>query len=258
MSNKNRFRSLTLALGLLITPALLVSHADASKKKDKEAAAEPVSVPRAPMLKPRGLKWGMSPKMVAKVYDRAIKKDYHRKLQDAEPGIQLKRLEYEIEQKQQAFRMGLTALNAPPSKLDSTPFEGEFSYGNKEAFMQSQRKGKTTTLFFINKRVWKIIDIYKLGSTSKWGADYGSAIVRVTKILGAAGRVLEADPKAGRARAEVDWADSKTHLRAIDWSKGKLAIVFVDKAIEAKIDRLRKNKPGKKNDIDPSVKGVLR
>ena len=259
MSNKNRSRSLALALGLLIAPALLVTHADARKKKSKEVAtAEPVSVPKAPVLKPTGIGWGMSPNKVAKIYDEAFKKDYFKKLKNAEPGIQLRRVEYELEQKQQSFRMGLMPLKAPPSRLDGTPFRYEISYGNKESFMSAKRKGKETSLFFINKLLWKVIDVYKLSSKSKWGSDFGSAVLRVTKILGTPGRTLEVDDKAGRARAEVDWADSKTHLRAIDWKKGEFAIVFTDRNIERKIDKLRKNKPGQKSDIDPSVKKILR
>ena len=54
-------------------------------------------------------------------------------------GRRLQRLEYEISKKKQAFRMSLVALSAPPSILDGTAFDGEYSYGYNEHFWPRRR-----------------------------------------------------------------------------------------------------------------------
>ena len=100
MGSKNFTRRVALAFGLLmLVPTLVSGDANARRKKKKRVSAQPAAIARAPKLKPKGLKWKLSPKAVIKLYNRAIDRDYNKKFSDVEPGIQMKRLKYEIKRK---------------------------------------------------------------------------------------------------------------------------------------------------------------
>lgn len=241
---------------MLVTPSVGV---DAKPKKKKEAPKDgPASLPKAPRLKPKGLKWGLSPKKVADVYDRAIERDYAQRYKEVEPGIQEERLKEEIKTRKRVFRQSYTELDHPPGSLDGTSYEGEFGYYNKEGFMKIKRKGRWRYLFFWKKKLYKVIDVHKLGEKSKWGEKFEQAVGKVEKILKTEGRKLPADEDAGR-REEVDWADAKTHFRLVNWSKKRVAFAWVNKKVEGPILEARaKAREKKKKKMDPDVKDVLR
>ena len=227
------------------------------KAEEERAALAPAVIKRAPRLRPKGLKFGMSPKQVAKVYDSAIDNDYRARMKDVEPGVQMDRLKHEIEQRKLFFRRTLAEFDGKPNNLDATPFAGEFSNNNGEALMKISRRGRTRHLFFINNKLWKTIDVYALKDGGKWGADFATATKSIQKRLKVEGRSLPVDEKAGRAHAEVDWADFKTHLRVMDWGK-QLAIGFVDRSTEANLAKLRRNKPNKDDGVRAETKKFLR
>lgn len=228
-----------------------------SDKDEQNSNAAPAELPKAPRLKPKGLRYGMSPKQVARIYDRAIDEDYSARRREVQPGVEMERLQYEIEQRKLEFRQSLEAFDGKPNRLDATPFVGEFSNNNGEASMRITRRGRTRHLFFIQNKLWKTIDVYALEDGGKWGADFATAIKGIQKILKVEGRVLPVDEEAKRKYPEVDWADFRTHLRVMNWGK-QLAIGYVDRRIEAKLVTLRRNKPKKDSDVDAETKKVLR
>jgi len=237
------------SFALLIPP--VVGQADAkTNKEDAEEEvdpAKPAPVKRAPKFKPAGLDWRMDHEKVYRVYSKVIDRDHVHRYKDVEPGVQTERLEDEIRAKKHRFRMSHIEFKTPPSVLDGSSFEGEYTYGNKEAMMRIKRKGKHRTLFFIRDQLWKTIDIYPLGEKSKWGLTFESAVERIEKILKQKGRRLYADEEQKDVR-EVDWADGRVHLRVIDFGKDEVAIAFVDMKTEAKLPELRKSKDEKKEE----------
>lgn len=241
-------------IGVTTAPTSVNAKGDDKAEGAEEAADAPTEVKRAPVLKPRGLRFGMSPKQVFKVYDKAIEDDFLPQFKKAQPGVQMERVQTQVRNKQQAFRLTYTNLDAPPGALDGTPFADEFTYYNKEAFATIQRQGKKRTLFFIRSRLWKAIDVYPLGPSSKWGETYPDAVKRVDKILKKKGRRIDAEGE----RAVADWTDGKTYLQVVDWSKGKVGIVYIDVKTAMKIADLRKNEGPPRHDIDPDVRDVLR
>jgi len=234
----------------LVAPPVLRDADAKTKKKDAEEdeeidPAKPSPVKRAPKFKPKGLDWRMGHKKVYQVYAKVIDRDYVRRYEEVEPGVQTERLENEIRAKKHAFRMSHLEFKTPPTALDGTAFQGEYTYGNDEAMMRIKRKGKERTLFFIKDKMWKTIDVYPLGKDSKWGETFEDAAARVEKILKKKGRRLYADEEEKDVR-EVDWADGKVHLRVIDFGEDEVAIAFVDMKTEAKLDSLRKSEDEKK------------
>lgn len=248
-------RAVGMMLSLAVVGVAVAPSIVAAKPNEEEASPEaPTKVRRAPVLKPRGLRFGMSPKQVIKVYDEAIERDFLPQFKKAQPGVQMERVENQVRTKQQAFRLSFTKLDAPPSALDATPYVGEFTYYNKEAFATIERQGKKRTLFFIRNKLWKAIDVYPLGASSKWGKSFEAAVERVDKILKKKGRRVEIEGE----RTVADWTDGKTYLQVVDWAKGEVAVVFIDVKTASKLASLRTNEGPPEHDIDPEVKDVLR
>ncbi|MEM1033618.1 MAG: hypothetical protein AAGN82_25000 [Myxococcota bacterium] len=241
-------------VGTLAAPPLLLDAEAKTEQADKDDdedekpefdPTKPAPVKRTPRFKPRGLKWGQGHAKVYEVYARAIDRDYVARYKEVEPGVQTERLEDEIREKKHAFRMSHLAFKTPPSTLDGTAFEGEYTYGNREAMMRIRRKGRERTLFFIRDKLWKTIDVYPLKKGGKFGEDFASAVAYVEKVLKQEGRKIYADEDEEKLR-EVDWADGKVHFRLIDFGAKEVAIAYVDMATEAKLSRLRESAEEKK------------
>jgi hypothetical protein len=244
-----------IVAGLVALPS--AAYARPKKKKSEVDTAEPAKLEAKLRLSPKGLRFGLSPKRVAKVYDKVVDQDYLKRFQDTEPGIQQQRLESEVERKKALFRRGIVKFGDLPTTLDSSALAGEFSYMNREAMMQIKRRGKKRMLFFIRGKLWKVFDVFALGPKAKWGADFKAAIERLEKRLGTEGRARTAGEESGLQFEEVDWASSGIRLRAINWGD-RLALCYVDQATEGRIDALRPNKGKKKEQLDDTVRESLR
>ncbi len=197
---------------------------------------------KAPKLRPKGLKFGMTTEQVAKIYEKVIDQDYLPKWEDVEPGVQMQRLEREIEEKKMELRRDQIDFDGTPTGLEGTALQNEYTHNNKEALMRIPRKKKVRHFFFIQGGVWKVIDVYELGAKSRWGVDFNSAVEKLTKTLkGPEGMRLPADPSIGRFE-EVVWMDGKTLLRLINMGQSKFAIGYVNQKTAENISKLRKNK----------------
>lgn len=249
-------RLLSLVLAPAVGLALLVGDATAAppKKKGKDAA-EPAVLETPIPIEP--VAFGSSSKAVIAAYEKLIEKDYQPEFEKVEPGVEMRRLEEKMQADKDYMKKSLLVLDAPPTTLDGTKLVGEFTYGNQESVLRVERAGKKRSLLFIRDRLWKIIDAYPLGPKAKWGANFSAAGPKLEEKMGIAGRPLAANPAEGRRFDELDWADEKTHVRAIDWGKD-LAIAYVEKATEGRLGELRKNKEKPVEAVDPTVKGVLR
>jgi len=248
---------LAVAVGVFVLAPSLDVHAKPGSRKP--AASAPAELQSKLSLRPKTLRWGMSHKDVAAVYAKVIEKDYLPQYQKAQPGVQLRQVESEVADKQEAFANSVVEFADLPTRLDGTPFVGEFTYKNRESLMEIQRKKRHRHLFFIRNELWKIIDVHKLGSKSRYGKSFKAAVAKVEKKLGVKGRATKANPDQGKMQ-EVDWTDGNTHLRLVNFGPSYLAIVYEDARTAGKIASLRTYKPEEKKEggIDASTKAVLR
>lgn len=241
------------SLGFALFTGSASAAPPAGKKKDKNA--EPAAVETPIHVEP--VAFGADPKVVIAAYEKLIEKDFAPEFDKVEPGVEMRRLEEKMADEKEYMKKSLLPLDAPPTTLDGTPLVGEFSYGNQESVLRIERAGKKRTLFFIRGKLWKMLDVYALGSKSKFGANFQAATAKLEELTGVAGRALAANEAEGRRFEEADWADEKTHMRAINWGK-QLAVAYVDRATESRLGELRTNKEKKQEALDPAVKDVLR
>lgn len=247
---------ITLGLAIIAPNAFAQAKAPikAPAKASAKAPAKEKAAPaptKAPALTPPGLKFGMTRKEVTRLYTRAIEGDYKQQLKDAQPGVEQTRLRETIDNKKNEFRLSYVSFDGKPAALDASPYKNEYAHETGEGVMTASRKGKTTMLFFMKNKLWKVIDVYRLGSSSKWGADFGEASQKLGKRLGAGGK---------RAGEQVEWYFQDMILRAIKVGKTKMAIAYVDKDTQGNLANLRPKKEKKEvvEDIDPAVKAVMR
>ena len=253
----------TKLLGTLLVAAVAVMlmtsaadvHAQARKKQDAAALGAPLT--KAAVALPLAwATWGQSPKMVAESVDKLLDEDYRPRYKEVQPGVKMKELDAQLAQEKNQFRRSRIDFGKIPTGIDATPLRGEYTYNNKEAVLILTRKGMRTYFFFIQDRLWKIIDEPKLGDGSPLGRTYPEAVVKLSTNYGVPGRVLP--PEGSRSAVEVDWKTATTHVRAIQRGAAAIALGYEDNATLANLAALRVNKAADNDGIDPDVAAALR
>jgi len=254
---------LAIGLGLSVVSSAGDVHAQTKGRAKKEAApapvsAEPPDTKKAIKLTPATLTWGMSPKKVAEAMDAVLDEDYKPLYQKVSPGVKMKALDAQLAEDKSAFRRSRIDFGKLPTGIDSTPLRGEYTYLNKESLMSITRNGQTRHFFFIQDKLWKVIDEFKLGEGSPAGKTWEEAVIKHVKAYGVPGRVLQPDYEKGRNSLEVDWKDAATHVRVIQRSDTAVAIAYEDTGTLANLASLRPNKPAADDEIDPAVAAAVR
>jgi hypothetical protein len=122
--------------------------------------------------------------------------------------------------------------------------------------MSLTRKGELTYFFFIQERLWKIIENKALAEGNPLGKNYQDSVVKMSTNFGVPGRVSPTGTTSGSV--EVDWKDATTHLRAIQRGETALAMAYEDNGTLANLSSLRSNKAAADSGIDPDVAAALR
>jgi hypothetical protein len=254
-------------LGALLTAglalAVMAPAADVlARKKDDSALADPPLTKKAVGFTLTGIAWGQSPKQVADQIDRILDQDYAPLYREVQPGIKMRELDGQIAEDKSQFRRSRIDFGKLPTGLDGTPLRLEYTYNNKEALMSFARtKGDAsvtlTYFFFIQERLWKVIEERKLNDASPFGKSYPEAVVKMSTTYGVPGRVQQPDG-TNRLAVEVDWKDATTHLRAIQRGDTTIALAYEDNGTLASLASLRPNKLVVDNGIDPDVAAAMR
>ena len=248
-----------LAVGLVTLATVPTVFAAGTKPKKEAAVAvqtEAPSVKKSIDFPIGGLAWGMTPKQVALAIDKLIDDDYRPLYKEVQPGVKMKALDAQLAEDKDQFRRGRIDFGALPTGIDGTPLRGEYSYQNKESLMTLNHKGQATHFFFIQDKLWKVIEEVKLSDAYPLGKTFQDVAVKLSAKHGVPGRVLPAD--ATRASVEIDWKDGSTHLRVIQRRDTTLAFAYEDNGTVANLTSLRPNKPASDSGIDPSVAAIMR
>lgn len=228
-------------------------------KGAKKSAPPPTTVDKKVKLSPDGLKFGLTIEEVSKLYEKVFDDEFVPLYQHVEPGPRMNELDSELADKKQRILRNKLDFGALPSGLDDTPLGGEYSYNNGESMTQVKlRSGATRYFFFIGNRLWKVIDVHKLGKKSKLGADYDAAVESLTKTVGKPPRVLKADPSEGRKVDQADWQDKETILRIQDHGGSTAAVGYVERKVEEGLDKFRPNKGGSHEEVSTVVSDATR
>jgi hypothetical protein len=241
---------LTLAVGTQATDVL------AKPKKEEPAPTEPPVTKKAIAMALSGFGWGQSPKQVADQVDKLYDDDYRPLYKEVQPGIRMKELDAQIAEDKAQFRRSRIDFGKLPTGLDASPLRNEYTYNNQESLLVLTRKGDVTYYFFIQDRLWKVIEEKRLGDGSPLGKTYTEAVVKMSTNYGVPGRVQQAGTTSGAV--EVDWKDATTHLRAAQRGETSLALAFEDNGTLGSLASLRSNKATQDNGIDPEVAAMMR
>jgi len=250
---------LATSFGLAATMSPTIADAQQAKKgkkPDTTAPAEPTTK-KGIVIEP--LKWGMTMKQVGEVIDKQIDENYKPLYQKVSPGVKMKELDGQVAEEKNAFRRSRIDFGKLPVATDSTPLKGEYSYLNKESMMVLTRKdGGTRYFFFIQDRLWKIIDETKFADKGPVGKDFKEAAIALSKKFGSPGRVIPPNEAKGIFVTTVDWKDATTHVRLIERSDVACAVAYEEQATLGNLDSLRANKPKQEDAIDPAVAAAIR
>ncbi|WP_437690695.1 hypothetical protein [Sorangium sp. So ce176] len=251
-----------LAVGLGLAAITSTAVVAAQPKRGNAAAparpADPPATKKTIALTPPGIQWGMSTKQVAAVIDKMLDEAYVPRYKATSPGVKMRALDAELAEEKSAFRRSRIDFGKLPTGIDATPLKGEYTYLNKESMMTLIRDGGKRHFFFIQDKLWKIIDEHALGEGNPRGKDFMSAVTKLASTFGLPGRVTPPDPDKGRYVTEVDWKDAATRFRAIERGDAEIAFAYEDLVTLSSLESLRPNKPTDANAIDPSVASAIR
>lgn len=227
-------------------------------KAPPPAPTAPAAAKKPVAVSPATITWGMTPAQVASVYDKLLEQDYKPKYKNVQPGPGMTALDAELAERKAEVRRSLVRFGDVPTGYDATPLKPEYTYGNKEAVMNVERDGRNRYFFFIQDKLWKVVDEHKLGEGAPWGKTFDEALGKLGGYYLVGGRVREPDEKNGLQAKEADWSDGKGHVRAVERSETGFALIFEDEATVAQLASLRTAKPKDPNAIDPGVADILR
>lgn len=236
------------------------TDAVAEKKKKPEAAApvgpaiavKPIQIPPSSI----NLRWGLSIKETAKVIDGMFDAEYKPIYQATSPGVKMRQLDLRVAELKAEFRRSQINFGTLPVALDSTPLKDEYTYRNQEVMLTLSRKGEKRQFFFIQDKLWKIIDEIDLSEKSPYGKTFTEAAVKLSTTFGAAGRITPPDQAKNVFVTVVDWKDATTHVRLIERHETAAAIAYEDNATLGNLDALRPNKPIVEDDIPPEIRAL--
>jgi hypothetical protein len=251
---------LATSFGLAATMSPTIAEAQNKKgaKTDAAAPVKPATTKKGIVVQPTAIKWGMSIKQVGAVLDETIDNEYRPIYQKTSPGVRMKELDATIAEEKDAFRRSRIDFGKLPVATDSTALKGEYSYLNKETMMTLTRKGQTRYFFFIQDKLWKIIDEVKFSEKGPVGKDFKEAAVKLSQTFGSPGRVIPPNEAKQIFTTTVDWKDATTHVRLLERSDTNCAIAYEDQTMVGSIDSLRVNKVKQEDAIDPAVAAAIR
>jgi hypothetical protein len=209
-------------------------------------------------ISPKEIMWRIDEKRVGDIYSKVLENDFkpkYAKVQVGSPDSSM--LDADLQQQKDVFRRSLLEFGSVPTGIDAGPLKGEYTYNNGETMMRITRKGKTRDFFFIQHKLWKIVDEMPLGADAEWGENFAAAVVKISGVYGVPGRICEPDYEHNRARREVDWRDANTQVRAIEWDDKSFALVFVDLGTVGQLASWRSGKGITVGGVDPSVRDVM-
>ena len=267
-----------LRKGFLLSALVVVSAAvavvpyarGADSKKGGAGSGVVPEAPVVPTLVPMmdGLKWGMTHVEVVTAYnkiDGLFDREYNAQLQKLQPGVQMKALEAERDNRKSAFERSFIEFKETPTGYDATALKGEYSYRNHEAIMTVERNGKKRFFFFIGAppgdRLWKVYDEVPLADGGPLGKTYQEAVTKLQTQLGVAARIRAADPAQNLGYTTADWQDASSHLRALDRSQlrpAAVGVVMEERSTMNNIGNLRSVKAEDPMALDPSISAVTR
>jgi hypothetical protein len=265
-------KSFLLSALVVVTAAVaVVPYArGADSKKGGAGSGVVPEAPVVPTLVPMmdGLKWGMTHVEVVTAYnkiDGLFDREYNAQLQKLQPGVQMRALEAERDNRKSAFERSFIEFKDTPTGYDATALKGEYSYRNHESIMTVERNGKRRFFFFIGAppgdRLWKVYDEVPLADGAPLGKTYQEAVTKLQTQLGVAARIRAADPAQNLGYTTADWQDASSHLRALDRSQlrpAAVGVVMEERSTMNNIGNLRSVKAEDPMALDPSISAVTR
>ncbi len=224
--------------------------------KDKPKAAKGIPMPVFP-----GLKWGMSLEQIAKLNDKDLDQEFKKKFLAASPSQSLQ-VEDELRDKKAVFRRSRIDFLDTPTGIDQSALKGEYTYANRESLARQTARtrddGKeipARNFFFFDDKLWKVYEEYKLGPKSNVGADFDSAVKKLSKVFGGEPAKVAADFSKGQSFDEAVWKDGEKIIRALDRGD-TLGMVFVDQSVQANLAKLRTHQVADQHELDKDVKAA--
>lgn len=245
----------SLAVQAVAAPPVLARQ----KKGRAHKSKGPPEVKKSVRLSPKGLRFGLSLDELSALYVKVFEKEFVPLYRRVEPGPRMKELDAELAEKKKHIKRNHVEFGSLPSGLDNTPLGQEFTYNNGESMTHvTLRSGVKRYFFFYNGRLWKVYDVYKGPKMRKLGGDFDAIVENLAKKFGTKPRRQEPDPKVGRMLEHADWATGDMVVRVINRGGDEIALVYMARKAQEKLEKHRANDRNKSEKLDSDVSAVTK
>ncbi|MGD8860010.1 MAG: hypothetical protein PVI30_08350 [Myxococcales bacterium] len=243
-------------LTVVLALGLVVSEADAQKKRRRRGKKGRAPTSAAIDKSMGELKWGMSKDEVIKLFTDKIKDKYRPLVAKTHDAVEEDRLRQEAKAELKRIRDGYVEFRGRSTGWDVSFLKGEFTHNNDESMLVVRDGNSQNFYFFIGNRLWKW---YKAFDASVFPANNFDAFASaVQRRFGKAKEGQGELSEGSGTRHWLEWQDKESRLRAVDQTDfyGFYCLVFEDKDTLERLASLRSSDSGKKRKSHALVEAV--
>ncbi|RLB53691.1 MAG: hypothetical protein DRJ42_11245 [Deltaproteobacteria bacterium] len=246
-------------IGVLVSTFLVgmfTVGADAQRRRRRQQREQvaPQSAEIAPAL--GELRWGMTRDEVYDHFVKQVRERYRPRLSKARDAMAEDNLRHQQREEVQRIRRSYVRFRGQTTGWDVSFLRDEFTHGNGEAMLVVRDSNSQNFYFFIRNRLWKWYKAFDADVFAGQTFDQfaGALQGRFGQARDRNGRLTE----RGQEKHWLEWQDPSTRLRAIDENRfyGFYCMVFEDKETVGRLDQLRTNTIGQRDDGHALVDAV--
>ena len=190
------------------------------------------------------IQWGWTPKQVYRQLKKNIEASYQEPISKTTDAIEEDRLRHKMHEETSQIRDSYFEFDGTPSAYDSGYLKGEFTHKNGESLLRVRAKNQQDYFFFINDRLWKR---YRAFDASVFeGASFTQFGDALQQRYGKAKQRAGVLAPGGEETRWYEWSEPSVLARAVDNNEfyGFYCLILEDPKTVARLDQLRRNKPG--------------
>lgn len=236
---------------------VVAPHADAQHHHRRHGSRQRRAPHSAAIAAAMGdLHWGMTKQQLMDHFVQKVNQDYQKKFKKVTGAIEEDHLRREMRDAIKRVHDSYVEFGNDTSGWDVSFLRDEFTHNNGEAMIVIKDAQARNFYFLIHNKFWKW---YRAFDSSVFaGATFDGFAKALEQKFGPAVERQGPLHEGAQPTRWLEWQDRDTRLRAVDNTTfyGFYCLVFEDKAMLSKIDKLRVHKRPARNNDNPLVDQV--
>jgi hypothetical protein len=201
-----------------------------------------------------GIPWGMTDRAVMAAFEKKIRESYKEPLKSAGGAIEEDNIRNKMMQEIKKLKKSYVKFDGKRTGFEGVMIEDEFTHNNGESMLMWDAGKFVEYLFFFDGRFWKRLRSFRK-DTLEGEVTFETYVQTLTNRFGEGKEIRN---EAGEL-TEIMWQNDDTYMAARDKSGfyGVYCLVFMAKAAQDNLARLRTNQDRRGGGVDDEVSGVV-